>query len=173
MGTRKGLTRVGPLLSMTPTCSDRVMIPPDPARNHDGDPVPVAIRYRRAGGLKRLQGSRRGELDEAVHPPRLLAVYVGRWVEVGYFGCYLSIEPVGVEGRYSSYSRLSFEEVRPSGGGVKPEGAYHADPGHCHATVHGPLSTELMAADSSRLARPLSGAAVHYSRMRPASTAHL
>ena len=30
MGTRKGLTREGPFLSMTPTWSDRVMMPPIP-----------------------------------------------------------------------------------------------------------------------------------------------
>ena len=44
IGTRKGLTRLGPLASITPICSDSVMIPPMPLATITETRSPTPLR---------------------------------------------------------------------------------------------------------------------------------
>ena len=64
-----------------------------------------------------------GEVDEAAHPPRHLAIHGHGGVEATDFGIDLDVQPRGIELRYRANSRDAQKEVVPVGlGGIADRG---------------------------------------------------
>ena len=129
-GMAKGLTKRGPRSSVVTCPSMTCSSPPPPVLTIDADTIALLRRpvaEVEAGVGHGLLAGGHGEVDEAAHAPRHLAVHAGGGIEVLDLGCDAHVEIGGVEvgdGSATAHARLG---VGPEGGVVVADGRDRAD----------------------------------------------